>query len=109
MLSRSISSRALAFMLQMKGFEEAAGLGFEPRLTDPLESVSIHPWLFTAVQKMAFSSQISGSRISRCSRLFAPVTVKSLSNAPGVLQLCFVPTEANRSDTLAEYAYSGLQ
>jgi hypothetical protein len=57
---------------------EAAGLGFEPRLTDP-ESVSIHSWLFTAVQEMAFSSQILGTGVSRCSPLFTPVTVKSLS------------------------------
>src|SRR5215208_6028483 len=92
-----------AFMLLIKEFEEAAGLGFEPRLTDP-ESVSIHSWLFTAVQKMAFLSQITGSRVSRCSPMFTPVTVKSLSKVPRVLQLCFVPTEANRSDTLAEYA-----
>jgi hypothetical protein len=34
----------------------AAGEGFEPRLTDPLESVSIHPWLFAVVQKSAFLS-----------------------------------------------------
>ena len=43
-------------MLQIKEFSEAAGLGFEPRLTDP-ESVSTLSWLFTAVQKTAFSSQ----------------------------------------------------
>ena len=62
----------------------AAGLGFEPRLTDPLESVSIPSWLFAAVQNMAFSSQIPGSRVSRCSPLFAPVTVKSLSKVQSV-------------------------
>src|SRR5215208_552879 len=69
-----------AFMLLIKGFEEAAGLGFEPRLTDP-ESVSILSWLFTAVQKSAFLSQIPESHVSRCSSLFAPVTVKSLSKS----------------------------
>ena len=68
-------------MLQIKEFSEAAGLGFEPRLTGP-ESVSTLSWLFTAVQKTAFSSQISGIGVSRCSPLFTPVTVKSLSNCP---------------------------
>ena len=43
-------------MLQIKEFSEAAGLGFEPRLTD-LESVSTLSWLFAAVQKTAFLSQ----------------------------------------------------
>ena len=74
-------------MLQIKGFEEAAGLGFEPRLTDPLESVSTHPWLFIAVQNTTFFSQISGTGGSRCLRLLAPVTVKSLSKVPGTIQL----------------------
>jgi hypothetical protein len=68
-------------MLQIKEFSEAAGLGFEPRLTDP-ESVSTLSWLFTAVQKTASSSQISGTGVSCCSPLFTPVTVKSLSNCP---------------------------
>ena len=59
---------------------EAAGEGFEPSLTDP-ESVSIHPWSFTAVQKPALSGQILRSRVSRCSPMFTPATVKSLSKA----------------------------
>jgi hypothetical protein len=62
------------------GLRGAAGLGFEPRLTDP-ESVSIYPWLFTAVQKTAYLSEFSESRVSSCSPLFTPVTVKSLSEA----------------------------
>src|ERR687897_701469 len=33
--------------LKGNGLTGAAGLGFEPRLTDPLESVSIHLWSFT--------------------------------------------------------------
>ncbi len=37
------------------GDEVAAGPGFEPGLSDS-ESVSIDPWLFTAVQKTAFLS-----------------------------------------------------
>ena len=49
------------------GFREAAGEEFEPRLTDPLESVSKHPWLFTAVQKGVFLSQIPGADVSGCS------------------------------------------
>jgi hypothetical protein len=43
-------------MLQMQEYKEAAGLGFAPRLTDPLESVSIPSWLFAVVQKSAFLS-----------------------------------------------------
>src|SRR5215212_9725398 len=78
------SSWAEVFMLQIKEFSEAAGLGFEPRLTDP-ESVSTLSWLFTAVQKMAFSSQISGTGVACCPPLFTPVTVKSLSKVPGTL------------------------
>src|ERR687890_174883 len=81
-------------MLQMEDFRGAAGLGFEPRLTDP-ESVSIYPWLFTAVQKTAFLSQIPISRVSRCSPSFTPVTVKSLSkltSASAVLRTSAVYT-----------------
>src|SRR5215218_11368606 len=75
------NSWAEVFMLQIKEFSEAAGLGFEPRLTDS-ESVSTLSWLFTAVQKTAFSSQ---NVRNWCFSLFAvvhPVTVKSLSNGP---------------------------
>jgi hypothetical protein len=75
------SSWAEVFMRQRKEFSEAAGLGFEPRLTDPLESVSTPSPLFTAVQKPTFLSQISGSRVSGCSPLFLRVTVKSLSKS----------------------------
>jgi hypothetical protein len=71
----------------------AAGPGFEPGLTDP-ESVSIHLWLFVAVQKTANLSQILRSYVSHYSPLFVPVTVKSLSKVLGVLQLYFIPTEA---------------
>src|SRR4028118_1332120 len=68
------------------GDEVAAGPGFEPGLSDS-ESVSIHPWLFTAVQKSAFSSQLPESRVSGCSPSFTPVTVRSLSRM--LVTLCF--------------------
>jgi hypothetical protein len=67
------------FMLQMEKFGEAAGLGFEPRLTDP-ESLSIHPWLFTSVQKTAYSGLILRSCVSHRSPMLTPVTVKFQSN-----------------------------
>ena len=70
-----------------EGLRVAAGLGFEPRLTDPLESVSLHPVLFTVVQKTAYLSQISGSRGSRGSPVFTPVTVKPLLKVPGMPRL----------------------
>ena len=56
----------------------AAGLGFEPRLTDP-ESLSIHPWLFISVQNTAYSGLLLISCVSRRSPMFTPVTVRSLS------------------------------
>ena len=85
---RAKSTPLLLFRI-LQVFYRAAGLGFEPRLTDP-ESVFIHPWLFAGVQKTAYLSQISGSRVSRCSPLFTPVTVKALSKqVPRTLQLCF--------------------
>jgi hypothetical protein len=43
-----------AFTLQNEGVKGAAGLGFEPRLTDLIESVSIPSWLFAAVQNRSF-------------------------------------------------------
>ena len=70
-----------------EGLRVAAGLEFEPRLTDPLESVSLHPELFTAVQKTAYLSQIPEAGVSRCSLVFTPVTVKSLSKVPGTPRL----------------------
>jgi hypothetical protein len=79
---------ALSFCGVLQGFCRAAGLGFEPRLTDP-ESVSIHPSLFTAVQKSAILGLILKARVSRCSQMFTPVTVKSLSKEPGTFQLSF--------------------
>ena len=62
-----------------KDFRGGAGLGFEPRLTDPLESVSIPLWLFAVVQKSTSLSQIPGAGVSRRSPMFTPVTVISLS------------------------------
>ena len=64
---------------QTENFREAAGLGFEPKLTDP-GSVPIHPQLFTGVQKTACSGPILKSYVSHRSPMFTPVTVKSLSN-----------------------------
>ena len=63
----------------MQEKQEAAGLGFEPRLTDP-ESVSIHPWLFTAVQKTAFLSQILRSRVLVVYPRNCEIPVKSVTN-----------------------------
>ena len=76
----------------------AVGLGFEPSLTDP-ESVSALSWLFAVVQKTAYLSQIPGSRVSHCSPLFTPVTVKSLSIGGRGAQF-FRPAEAGEVSTL---------
>jgi hypothetical protein len=59
---------SFAFCRRNAGFRGAAGLGFEPRLTDPLESVSIHPWLFTANKSRPSSTSVKAT---------APITAYS--------------------------------
>ena len=65
-------------MLQIAGFGEAAGPGFEPGLTDP-ELVLSGLSLFAGVSETAYLSCILISCVSGRSLVFAPVTVKSLS------------------------------
>ncbi len=61
------------------GYWGAAGEGFEPSLTDP-ELISLRSLLFADVSKTAHISRILIPFISGRSLLFAPATVKSLSD-----------------------------
>ena len=77
--------------------------------------------LFTAVQKSAFFNQIYRASVSRCSQMFVPVTVKSLSKAPGcshfadtlfgllpfALMLTYGPQQYDQTRTKTHYRREG--